>query len=72
VIHGVLLGSKTADPLRTGEQAIINLEICRHGHTVRHTMCVSRLAPFLPTLPTCSAGRWRDGCVPVGRSLGGG
>jgi len=42
LVNCVLLGSKATNLPGLVEKAIVNLEICGHLHTVRHTLHVSR------------------------------
>lgn len=43
MVYGGFLRSEAADPFCFCKQAIVNLEICRHGHTLGHTHNVSRI-----------------------------
>jgi hypothetical protein len=43
--YGVLLGSKATCLPRPVKQAIVDLKICGHPHTIRHTLNVSMTTP---------------------------
>jgi len=44
LVHCFFLCSKAADLLGSVQQAVINLKICGHGHTMRHTVTVSTVS----------------------------